>query len=54
MLLVRDTAGSRSDFFIVLAVGVMAVCLPDGYLVGMIAGTLMAYALPKLHSVPAD
>jgi hypothetical protein len=51
MLLVRDTASSALDFFIVLAVGVMAVNLPPyGYLIGMVVGTLMAYGLPKLRS----
>ncbi|HZQ46598.1 MAG TPA: transporter, partial [Verrucomicrobiae bacterium] len=50
ILLVRDTAGSKFDFFIVIAVGAMAASLPDGYLVALIAGTLMAHVLPKLHT----
>jgi hypothetical protein len=49
MLLVRDTATVRTDFFIVIMVGVMAVMLPYGYLVALIAGTIMAYTLPKIY-----
>ena len=50
MLLVRDTMGMKRDFFIVVAVGVMASTLPYGYLVAIIIGTLMAYGLPKLRT----
>ena len=50
MLLVRDAAGSKLDFFIVMAVGVMASALPYGYLVALILGTLMAHGLPKLRN----
>ena len=54
MLLVRDTAGSKRDFFVVVAVGVMASTLPYGYLVAIIIGTLMAYGLPRLRTPFAD
>jgi hypothetical protein len=50
MLLVRDMAGSKLDFFIVLIVGVMASSLPYGYLVALILGTVLAYGLPKLRT----
>ena len=50
MLLVRDTAGEKLNFFIVLAVGVMAVGVPYGYLVALILGTLMAHLMPKLKT----
>jgi hypothetical protein len=42
------------DFFIVIAVGLMANGLPKGYLVALIIGTLMAHALPKLRGVWAE
>jgi hypothetical protein len=52
MLLVRDMAAAKFDFFVVAAVGALAFGIPNGYgyLVGLIVGTLMAYALPKLHT----
>lgn len=52
MLLIRDVAGSRTDFFVVLAVGVMAGSLPYGYLVAIVIGTILAYVLPKLRKEP--
>jgi Molybdate transporter of MFS superfamily len=54
MLLVRDTVAAKQDFFIVLAVAVMACNLPYGYLVAMIIGTLLAYGLPKIHTGSTD
>jgi hypothetical protein len=39
--LVRDTAFSRSEFPIAVLVGLLAVGLPYGYVVGMIVGTLL-------------
>ncbi len=50
ILLVRDTTAAKLDFFIVVAVGVMAASLPNGYLVALIVGTLMAYGLPRLRN----
>ncbi len=38
MLLVRELAASRGDFTIILLVGLIAVGLPYGYLIGMIVG----------------
>lgn len=43
LLLARDMTGSRSDFAIVLLVGLIAVGLPYGYVVGLLAGTAMHY-----------
>ena len=43
MLLVRDLSSSRGDFVIVLLVGLIAVGLPYGYLIGMLAGVGIAY-----------
>jgi hypothetical protein len=40
--LVRDTATAGHEFAITLLVGVLAVGLPYGYVVGMIAGTVLA------------
>jgi hypothetical protein len=40
--LVRDTAPGKADFSIVVLVGLFAVSLPYGYVVGMVAGALLA------------
>lgn len=53
LLLVRDTAATKLDFFIVLMVGVMAAMLPYGYLIALVIGTVMAHALPKIQPAPA-
>ena len=50
MLLVRDMASAKLDFFIVVAVGVMAGTLPYGYLVALVLGTLMAHGLPRIKT----
>jgi hypothetical protein len=42
-------AAAKLDFFIVIAVGLIASGLPYGYLIGLVVGTVMAYALPKLN-----
>jgi xanthine/uracil/vitamin C permease (AzgA family) len=39
--LIRDTAGSRSELPIAALVGLVAVGLPYGYLVGMVVGTVL-------------
>ncbi|MEO6036301.1 MAG: molybdate transporter family protein, partial [Verrucomicrobiota bacterium] len=44
MLLIRDMAGSKADFFLVLLVGLMANGLPYGYLIAMVVGTILARA----------
>ena len=40
--LTRDVAGSTADFSVTLLVGVIALALPYGYAVGLVAGTLVA------------
>jgi hypothetical protein len=40
--LIRDTAGSRAELPIAVLVGLCAVGLPYGYLVGMVVGTVLA------------
>lgn len=47
MLLIRDTSHSKSDFFLVLLVGLMASGLPYGYLIAMLVGTILARYLRK-------
>lgn len=42
-----DTAFSKQQIMIVLMVGLMAVCLPYGYLVGLIMGTILAHLWEK-------
>ena len=43
MMLIRDVSDSKSDFSIVLLVGLMASGLPYGFVIGLIVGTLLAY-----------
>lgn len=47
MRLVRDTAAVKADFTVVLLTGLMCVGLPYGYVVGLVAGTLIAYLLQR-------
>jgi len=47
MKLVRDMLSSAGDFFIVLLVGLMCFGLPYGYVLGVLLGTVIAYAMPK-------
>lgn len=47
MLLVRDLSSSKRDLFIILLVGLMAVGLPYGYLIGMVVGMVLAYAMKR-------
>ncbi len=42
MLLIRDTTDSKSNFFLVLLVGLMASGLKFGYLIALIVGTILA------------
>jgi MFS superfamily sulfate permease-like transporter len=44
MLLVGDVAGDRSRLWITLAVGAAVIGLPNGYAVGLIAGSLLDHA----------
>ena len=43
MLLVADIAADRSQLWIALLVGAAVIGLPNGYVVGLIAGTLLAH-----------
>jgi len=45
--LVRDTADSAADFSIVLITGLIAASVPYGYLVALIAGTILAYLVGR-------
>ncbi len=42
MLLIRDTTDTKSNFFLVLLVGLIASGLPYGYLIAMVVGTILA------------
>jgi hypothetical protein len=45
MRLMADMAGSRKDFTVVILVGLMALGLPYGYVIGLVTGTLLAKGL---------
>lgn len=47
MMLVRDVAHERSALWIALAVAAAAVGLPDGYVVGLVAGTALAWGVRR-------
>ena len=42
MRLIRDMMHSKSDLLIVFMVGLMAVALPYGYVIGLVIGALLA------------
>jgi hypothetical protein len=52
--LVRDTALSRSEFPIAVLVGLLAVGLPYGYVIGMVVGTLLVRLGGRGRLVSAD
>jgi hypothetical protein len=52
--LVRDTADSRLDFPIAALVGLIAVGLPYGYLVGMVTGTILVWLGARVNLVNTD
>ncbi|MCA1733994.1 MAG: putative sulfate/molybdate transporter, partial [Acidobacteria bacterium] len=52
--LVRDTAQSRIEFPIAVLVGLIAVGLPYGYLVGIVVGTLLAHMGTRGRLVSPD
>jgi hypothetical protein len=58
MLLVTDIAADRSQLWIALLVGAAVIGLPNGYVVGLVAGTLVAHATRRgwvrLPSAPTD
>lgn len=43
MALVRDMAVQKSDFIVVMLVGLLAVTVPYGYVVALVVGTAVAY-----------
>ena len=45
--LLRDISGSRSDLLVALLVGLLCAGLPYGYLVGLIVGTAIYYAMRR-------
>jgi MFS superfamily sulfate permease-like transporter len=45
--LLRDIAGSRSDLLLALLVGLLCSGLPYGYLVGLLVGTALYYAMQR-------
>ncbi|GAB3875251.1 putative sulfate/molybdate transporter [Hymenobacter segetis] len=45
--LLRDVSGSRSDLLVSLLVGLLCAGLPYGYLVGLIVGTAIYYAMQR-------
>lgn len=47
MLYIKDVAGNKKEIFVSLLVGLMVICLPYGYVVGLIAGTLIVYFINK-------
>jgi len=47
MTLVKDVASERTSLWIALAVAVCVVALPYGYVVGLLAGTLLSYAAKR-------
>lgn len=47
MLYIKDVAGNKKELFVSLLVGLMVVCLPYGYVIGLITGTLMVYFINK-------
>jgi len=51
---VRDTAHAKTDFPIVLLVGLAASALPYGYVIGLVGGTGLAYITRKYLIELAD
>ena len=52
--LIRDTAHSRLDLPVSALVGLMAVGLPYGYLVGMVVGTVLVWLGTRANLVSTD
>jgi hypothetical protein len=52
--LVRDTAQSRVEFPIAVVVGLLAVGLPYGYLIGIVVGTVLAHMGERGRLVSPD
>ena len=47
MALVRDVASDKGKVWIAVAVAAMVVGFSYGYLIGLVVGTLMAYAMKR-------
>lgn len=47
MLLVRDVAADRTQFWLAVMVGAAVIGLPNGYVVGLVAGTILAHAFRR-------
>ncbi len=43
MSFLKDIAGDRDDLFVAFVVAMCAVCLPQGYLIGLIVGVLLVH-----------
>jgi len=52
--IVRDTAQSRAEFPIVILVGLLAVGLPYGYIIGLVVGTALFYLRSRTRLVSPD
>lgn len=52
--LVRDTATSRTEFPLAVLVGLLAVGLPYGYLIGLVVGTVLFYLGGRTRLVSPD
>lgn len=47
MVLLRDTADSKSDLMLVILVGLLAANVPYGYVVALVVGTAIAYVAKR-------
>ena len=52
--LVRDTAHSRVEFPITALVGLLAVGLPYGYVIGLVVGSALVYLGTRIRLVSPD
>jgi MFS superfamily sulfate permease-like transporter len=47
MSFVKDITGSKADLFVALLVAVCSLCIPNGFAIGLIIGTIVAYMIKK-------
>ena len=52
--LIRETAHSRAEFPIAVLVGLLAVGLPYGYVIGLVVGTALAYLGTRTRLISPD
>jgi xanthine/uracil/vitamin C permease (AzgA family) len=45
MSFVKDIAGSKADLLVALLVAVCSLCIPNGFAIGLIIGTIVAYMI---------